>query len=86
MLDKFKQMRELQNLQKELQKETAEAEKQGVRVVVNGRMEIVEINLNSELETQKQEQILVDVTNEAMKKVQKMAAQKMQGMGGGLGL
>jgi len=82
MLDKFKQAKQLHQLQKELQKEKIEAEKQGVRVVMNGKMEIEEVSLNQELDQGAQERALKDALNDAMRKVQMAAAQKMQGMGG----
>lgn len=86
MFDKFKQLKEIQKLQKDLQNEKAESEKNGVRVVVNGKMEVEQVQLNSELEQEKQEKAVKEAVNDAMKQVQKIAAQKMQGLGGGFGL
>jgi DNA-binding protein YbaB len=86
MFDKFKQMKEIQKLQKELKEEKAEAEKSGVKVTVNGNMEVEDIQLNSELDQDAQAKAVKEAVNDAMKQIQKVAAQKMQGMGGGFGM
>jgi len=82
MLDKFKQIKQLRDIQNELSKEMAESEKNGVKVVVNGKMQIEEIKLNEELSQQDQEQILKECINDAMKKLQAIMASKMSGMSG----
>lgn len=84
MFDKFKQLKQLRDLQNSLSKEKAEVEKEGIKVVVNGKMEFEEIKLNPELDKVRQEKILKDCINEAMSKIKMMAAQKMsqiQGIG-----
>ncbi len=82
MFEKLKQMKQLKELQDSLKNERAEVEKQGVKIVVNGKMEIEEVQLNSELGKEEQEKIVKDCINEAMKKVQFIAAQKMSQMPG----
>ena len=82
MFDKFKQLKQLKDLQDSLKDEKAEAGKEGIKVVVNGKMEIEEIQLNSELSKQEQERIIKECLNEAMKKIQVIAAQKMSQMQG----
>lgn len=77
MLDKLKQLQQLREIKDALEKERKEVEKEGVRVVVNGRMEIEEIKLNPQLEIEKQEILIKECFNEAMKQMQKEAAQKM---------
>ena len=86
MFDKFKQLNELRKmrsqameLQKELEKIKESVEKGGMRVVVTGDQKISYIEIDGE---EKRE--LVELINEAMKKVQKEAAKKMMEMGGGL--
>jgi DNA-binding protein YbaB len=80
MLDKFKQIKQLRDIQAELSKEMAESEKNGVKVVVNGKMQVEEIKLNKELPQEEQEQILKECVNDAMKKLQAIMASKMSGM------
>lgn len=84
MLDKLKQLKELKKMQDELAKEMVEVEKQGTKVVINGKMEIEEIVLNSELQKEEQEKILKSCINDAMYQMKIKMAQKMQqtpGMG-----
>jgi DNA-binding protein YbaB len=66
-------------LQKELEKIKESAEKKGMRVVVTGDQKISYIEIDGE-----ERKDLVNLINEAMKKVQKEAAKKMLEMGGGL--
>jgi len=86
MFDKFKQLGELNKmrqqasaLQKELEKITETMEKNGWSVSVTGDQKIRYIKKDDE-----DMKFLVDLINEAMKKVQKEAAKKMMEMGGGL--
>lgn len=84
MLDKLKQLKELKKIQDEFAKEMVEVEKQGTKVVINGKMEIEEIVLNSELQKEEQEKILKSCINDAMYQMKIKMAQKMQqtpGMG-----
>jgi DNA-binding protein YbaB len=87
MFDKFKQLGQLnemrkkaQELQKELEKIIETIEKHGYAVSVTGDQKIRYIKKDGE-----DMQELVDLINEAMKKVQKESAKKMMEMGGGLG-
>jgi DNA-binding protein YbaB len=75
MFDKFKQLYQLQKIKDVLEKERREVEKEGVRVIVNGKMEIEDIKLNPELSIEKQERIIKDCINEAMQQIQRQAAQ-----------
>ncbi|MBU1290013.1 YbaB/EbfC family nucleoid-associated protein [Patescibacteria group bacterium] len=77
MFEKLKELKKLKELQGELGKEKAEAEKNGVKVVVNGKMEIEEVVLNGELNKESQEEAVKNCANEAMKKIQMLAARKM---------
>lgn len=86
MFDKFKQLGELNKmrqqanaLQKELEKIIETMEKNGWSVSVTGDQKIRYIKKDGE-----DLKVLVDLINEAMKKVQKEAAKKMMEMGGGL--
>jgi DNA-binding protein YbaB len=85
MFDKLKQLKELKNLRDSLAKEKEEIEKRGVKVIVNGKMEVEEISLNSELSKEEQEEIVKECINEGFKKIQANAAKKMfqtPGIGG----
>lgn len=77
MFDKLKQIKQLKELQDSLKKESVEVEKNGVKIVVNGKMEVESVTLNDEISIQDQERSVKDAINEAFKKIQTMAAQKM---------
>ena len=86
MFDKLKQLNELRKmrsqalaLQKELEKIRESEERNGMKVVVTGDQKVSYIEINGE-----ERKDLVDLINDAMKKVQKEAAKKMMEMGGGL--
>jgi len=80
MLDKFKQLMQLKGLQDALKKERFEVEKEGIKVVLNGGLSIEEIIINPALSKEKQEEVLKDCFNEAIRKVQMMMAQKFSGL------
>ena len=61
-------------------------EKNGVKVSLNGNLEILSISLNESLNKSSQENILKDCMNEAIKKAQRLMAKKLQDMGGLPGL
>lgn len=77
MFDNLKQLAKLKELKDSLEKERKEVEKEGIRVVVNGKMEIEEIKLNPDLDVVKQEMIVKDCINRAFKAIQEEAAKKM---------
>lgn len=86
MFDKLKQLGQLnqmrkkaQELQKELEKIIETLEKNGWSVSVTGDQKVRYIKKDGEDFAE-----LVDLINEAMKKVQKESAKKMMEMGGGL--
>ena len=80
MFDKIKQFKQLKDLQAALEEERVEIEKQGIKVVINGKLDVIEINLNSELNREEQEKILIECFNDAHKKVQMNMASKFSQM------
>lgn len=82
MFDKLKQLNKLRNIQKELEKEKTIVEKDGVNVRINGKMEVEYIALNPELSKEKQEKVLKDCFNDAVKKAQMKMAGAMSKLGG----
>lgn len=66
-------------MQKALQAETIIVEEGGVRVVMRGDQQIEELTINGE-----DKRRVVDILNKAFKESQKVAAKKLQEMGGGL--
>jgi len=82
MFNKIKQLNQIREIQKDLEKETIEVEKEGIKIILNGKMEIEEVFLNQELPKDKQEALIKDCHNEAIKKVQIILAKKMQSFPG----
>lgn len=87
MMNPFKQIGEIKKMrdqamaiQKELQQEEVEVERNGVRVVISGDQKIKILQVNG-----KSDNDVKDAVNEAVKKSQEVAAKKLQSMGGGLG-
>jgi DNA-binding protein YbaB len=80
MFDKLKQMKELKSLQDEIKKESYDIEKNGIKLSMNGGMELIEVHLNPELSQEQQEETIVQAYNELLGQVQMAMAQKFQGM------
>ncbi|MDD4333188.1 MAG: YbaB/EbfC family nucleoid-associated protein [Patescibacteria group bacterium] len=90
MFNKLKQFRDLRSqaktLQSALANESVTIEKGGVKLVMNGNMEVISLTINDGLEKNSLEGIITDCINDAIKKTQRIMAQKMQEMGGLPGL
>ena len=80
MFDKLQQLKQLKDLQSEIKQERFNVEKQGTKIVMNGTLEIEEIQLNPELNQEQQEKAIQDALNELIKKVQMSMAQRFRGM------
>lgn len=80
--DQIKQLKQMKDLQEKLGKEQATSERDGVKVTVNGKMEIEEVILNPSLGLKEQQIIVKECANEAMKKIQMAAAQQMMQFNG----
>lgn len=80
MFDKFKQVNQIRKIQKEVGGMKFESEQEGVKAVVNGNLQIEEVVLNPDLDTQKQAQLIKTCLNEAFRKAQTEVAQKMSSM------
>ncbi|MBI4101681.1 MAG: YbaB/EbfC family nucleoid-associated protein [Candidatus Nealsonbacteria bacterium] len=77
MFEKLKQLKQINDLKNALAQERREVSQEGVRVVVNGKMEIEEIVLNPELNCASQGKIVRDCLNEAFRQIQAEVAKKM---------
>lgn len=86
MFSKLKQFRDLRSQAKTMQNalatETITEEKNGVKVVLNGNMEVISLTLNDSLAKNQTEEILKNCFNDALKRAQRIMAKKMQDMGG----
>jgi DNA-binding protein YbaB len=90
MFSKLKQFKDLRSQAKTMQSALAEEkvteEKNGVKITLNGNLEILELSINPDLEKSAQEEALKSCFNSSIKKAQKLMAKKMQEMGGMPGL
>ena len=76
MFDKIKQLNKLKELENSLGKELVKKEIKEVKVVVNGKAEIVSIELNPELSKEEQEQVLKECINKALEEAKIMMAKR----------
>ena len=92
MFNKLKHLKDLRSqanqMQNALAQESVTVEKGGIKIIMNGNMELTSIVINDNLAKDSLEGMLTECINEAIKKTQKLMAQKMQEMGGlsGLGI
>lgn len=79
MFDKLKKLNELRNLQNEIKRQRAESVKNGVRVVMDGGFDIVEISLNPELDIRSQERAVREAISDAKNQIQQIIAKNFAG-------
>jgi nucleoid-associated protein EbfC len=88
MFDKMKELMEMKKqadkIKRELDQMTAEVTESGIRVIINGSQDFRYIEIDDNLlKPERKDQLekaLLNATNTAIKKSQKLAAQKMQAM------
>lgn len=94
MFNKLKQIQDLRSQASEIKKALSgeSVEGQGargaVKITMDGNQVVTKVNINDELLTNKAslESGITEATNDAIKKIQKVMAQKMSQMGGFPGL
>lgn len=77
MFQKFSELKKAKKLQEAFSSERVKLEREGIEVTVNGQMKIEEIQLNSQLAAEEQEEALVALLNEAFSILQKKVAAKI---------
>lgn len=86
MFSKLKQFKDLRSQAKTMQdalaQETITEEKNGVKIVLNGNLEIISLVLNEQLSKSSQEDAVKSCFNNAIKRTQRLMAKKLQDMGG----
>jgi DNA-binding protein YbaB len=82
MFDKMKQLKQLKDFESSLKKEEITKEKDGIKVTVNLRMDILDVKLNPELNIQDQEKKLKECLVDAMNSAKMEMAKRAQSMGG----
>lgn len=86
MFEKLKQIKDLRSQAKTMQSalagESATAEKNGVTITLNGNLEMTAVAIADGMTKAQIEKAVLEASNEAVKKAQKVIAEKMQAMGG----
>ncbi|MFH1029771.1 MAG: YbaB/EbfC family nucleoid-associated protein [bacterium] len=90
MFEKLKQFKDLRDQAKQMQNALSKEAAEGsgawgkVKVAMNGNMEITNIEIDNEIIANKEKLVaaLKEAHGDAMKKIQKIMAKKMQEMGG----
>jgi DNA-binding YbaB/EbfC family protein len=92
--DMMKQVQKMQAKMEEMQAELEDERIEGtagggmVRVVANGKQEIIEVKIEKEVvdpdDVEMLEDLIVAAVNQAQAKAQELAAEKMSGLTGGL--
>lgn len=90
MFNKLKQFKDLRTQAKTMQDalatERVSEEKGGVKITMNGNMEVLEVNIESGMTRESIEMNVKSAVNETIKKAQRLMAKKLQDMGGFPGL
>ncbi len=90
MFNKLKHLKDLRSQAKQMQNaladETITVEKKGLKISMNGNMEITEVKISEEMSNEKLESVIKDNINDSIKQTQRLMARKMQEMGGLPGL
>jgi nucleoid-associated protein EbfC len=91
MFNKLKNIKDLRDQAKQIQSQLAEVTEEGsgawgkVKIVMNGNQEVISVTIDSEIQNdlEKIQNGVKEATNDAVKKVQRAAAMKMQQSGMG---
>lgn len=90
MFSKLKQIKDLRSQAKTMQSaladEKVELEKNGIKLSMNGNMEVTDLKIENDLPKEEIAKISKGLFNDAIKKTQRIMAKKMQEMGGIPGL
>ncbi|RJQ31534.1 YbaB/EbfC family DNA-binding protein [Candidatus Parcubacteria bacterium] len=82
MFDKLKQLNELRKMKNAIQAESVEVEKNGVRIKINGSLNIEDISISPEAMDDSLPKTIKQCFNDAVGKMQMILAQKFSGMMG----
>lgn len=90
MFNKLKQLKDLRSTAKTMQdalsSERVEETRGGVKIVMNGNMEVLSVTIDGGLSKEATETGVKNSINDTIKKAQRLMAKKLQDMGGFPGL
>lgn len=81
MFDQLKQLKNLSRLRSILKKQRETIQEEGIEITIDGNLEVENIRLNTKLSKEKQEEILKQIFNKAVKRIQKDVAQEISQLG-----
>ncbi|MBT4385004.1 YbaB/EbfC family nucleoid-associated protein [Candidatus Peregrinibacteria bacterium] len=87
--DLYKLQKQAKKIKEELKNLHIEADSNGVTITINGEQEVLGVKISDEAMTQGKEELqknLVAAFNKAIKKAQEVAAERMRGMMGDMGM
>lgn len=86
--DVYKMQKQARQIKKQLANTHIEAEQEGVKIIINGEQEVVEVHISEEAlqSSQKLEKNLLQTFNKAVKKSQQIGAEMMKEVMGDLNL
>lgn len=86
MFNKLKQLKDLRDKAKSIQSalsdEKITGDRHGIKISMNGNMEVSSVVLEKEMTKAELEKQLPDAINDTIKKAQRVMAEKMRSMGG----
>ncbi len=84
--DVYKMQKQARQIKKQLANTHIEAEQEGVKVIINGEQEVVEVNISEDAlqDPRKLEKTLLQTFNKAVKKSQQIGAEMMKEVMGDL--
>ena len=86
MFNKLKQVKDLRSQAKQMQnvlsQESVTTEQNGMRMVMDGNMEVKDFTVAENVSREAVIQLVPEVVNDSIKSVQRIMAKKMQEMGG----
>lgn len=86
MFNKLKHLKDMRSQAKTMQNALAEekidVEKNGVKLNLNGNMEILDLQITEDMDKEKTAKAVKEAVNDGIKKAQKVMAKKMQENGG----
>lgn len=86
MFNKLKQIKDLRDQAKTMQTmlagESVTIERSGITLIMNGNLEVTSLVITETLSNEKMAKEMKEAVNDAIKKIQRVMATKMQQMGG----
>ncbi len=84
MLDKIKQLKKIREIQNALEKEKMSIEDGGIKITINGKLEIENLEISDEIKREEISKAVKRAVNKALREAQIAIAKKVSQFGGGM--